>query len=77
MLALVPSSFQYLDQVSYVAWVIVIMLPHPPPTGLHRGLIRGFDVRFPPGAGNLTVESLMFPRGSIEVYTGFDILRGI
>ena len=29
---------------------------------------------FPPGVGNLTVKSLMLPRGSIEMYTGFDTL---
>ena len=46
------------------------MLPHPPPTGL----TRGFDARFSPGVGNLTVKSLMLPRGSIEMYTGFDTL---
>ena len=27
------------------------VLPHPPPTGLHTGLIRGFDERFPPRGG--------------------------
>ena len=27
---------------------------------------------FPPGVGNLTVKSLTLPRGSIEMYTGFD-----
>ena len=29
---------------------------------------------FPPGVGNLTVKSLMLPRVSIEMYTGFDTL---
>ena len=41
------------------------MLPHPPPTGLHRGLIRGID--FPPSRGEFDCQ---IPRGSIEIYTG-------
>ena len=29
---------------------------------------------FPSGVGNLTVESLMLPKGLQEMYTGFDTL---
>ena len=50
------------------------VLPHPPPTGLHRGLTRGFDARFSPRGGEFDVKSPMLPRGSIEMYTGFDTL---
>ena len=35
------------DEVMHLS----ILLPHPPPTGLHRGLTRGFDARFPPRGG--------------------------
>ena len=41
----------------------ISVLPHPPPIGVLRGLIRGFDSRFPLRDG-CPISS----RGSIEVY---------
>ena len=35
----------------------VNVFPHPPPTRLHRGHIRGFDVRFFPGGGEIDCQT--------------------
>ena len=60
----------HVDMVMHLS----ICCPTLPLLGCTGDLPGDLTQDFPPGVGNLTVKSLMLPRGSIEMYTGFDAL---
>ena len=64
------------DWAGWLSWVMHLSICCPTLSllGCIGDLPGDLTQDFPPGVGNLTVKSLMLPRGSIEMYTGFDTL---